>query len=252
MGLAVKTGLAAIAITDHDTLDGIPQAIKAGSKDNVEVIPGIELTAEWEGSEFHILGYFVNYEEPWFKSILEDVKRDRVERVKEMIRRLKEFGMDISLKEVLRLAPHGSVGRLHLAMVMHRRGHISTVAEAFQRYIGDGGPAYVGRFRFSPTEAIRIITKADGVPVLAHPFIPGKDEIIPQLKEAGLKGIEVLYPEHTSSQRSHYQDLAREYSLLITGGSDFHGQAKPHIILGAIRMPYETVESLKAARPSSA
>jgi predicted metal-dependent phosphoesterase TrpH len=245
---AKKNALSAIAITDHDTTEGITPALEEAKSNGIEVLPGVELTAEINATEVHILGYLINWQEAWFQEKLKEIAKVRVERIYEMVKRLKSLGIEIKAEDVFKMSGKGSVGRLHLARVMKDKGVVTSVAEAFAKYIGDRGPAYVGRFRLSPKEAIEIILKLSGIPVLAHPYNLGRDELIPSFMSMGLKGIEVYYPEHSPPVERHYENLAIKYGLLITGGSDFHGEAKPDVTLGSIKIPYSLVEELYKAK----
>lgn len=243
--LAKKEGIDCISITDHDSvaayLVGLPGQ-------GIEIIPGIELTADINNTEVHFLGYFIDYQEVWFQEKLKDICQSRIARMKEMCKKLTHMGMSLDYEEVLGLAGHSCVGRLHLARLMAKKGYVYSVQAAFDKYIGDDGPAYMSKFRLTPQEAIALILKAKGMPVLAHPYSLDKQDLIPEFVKSGLMGLEAIYPEHSPSQTRHYQQLAKEYGLLITGGSDCHGQAKPEIRIGEIKIPYDLVEKLKEAR----
>jgi hypothetical protein len=244
---AHKNNLAAVAITDHDCVDGIEPAIKEALPFNIEVIPGIELTAEIDQAEVHILGYLIDYKQDWFIKKLDEIRSTRVKRIYAMVDKLKTLGVNIQPEEVFELA-RGSVGRLHLARVLKNDGFVSSLKEAFDNFLGEQSPAYVARFRLSPKGAIEIISRLSGISVLAHPSTMGKDELIPQLVEHGLDGIEVYYPEQAESVTKYYENLANKYNLLITGGSDCHGLARGEILMGRFKIPYELVEKLKDVR----
>lgn len=243
--LARRRGIGCISITDHDSvaafLSDIPQ-------EGIEIIPGIELTADSNNSEVHILGYFIDYRAKWFREKLKDICSSRIARMKEMCKKLTRMGMMLDYKEVLDLAGHSCVGRLHLARLMVKKGYTPNTKEAFDKYIGDRKPAYVSKFRLNPQEAIALILKAQGIPVLAHPYSLLQQDLIPELAKSGLMGLEALYPEHSPSQVKHYQKLAEELGLLVTGGSDYHGEAKPQRRVGAVKIPYDLVRKLKASR----
>jgi len=251
VALAQKAGLSAIAITDHDTVAGFAQAKKAGLKNNVEVISGIELTAEYDGLEIHILGYLLDCEYPPLLQELEVLKQNRVERIYKISEKLKK-NMNVNLEpdSVFSLAKEGTVGRLHAARAMVKSGLVNSIQEAFYKYIGDKCPGYVSGFKLTPSEAIDLIKSAGGVPVLAHPYVLKRDESISEFVQLGLMGLEVYYSEHTQGAINFYLELAQKYKLLITGGSDFHGDAKPDLKLGVIKIPYQLVEKLKDARKS--
>lgn len=243
--LAKKAGIDCISITDHDS---VAAYLTDFPKQDIEIIPGIELTADVNNSEVHLLGYCIDYQALWFQKKLKDICSSRIERMKEMCAKLTQLGMALDYEEVLALAGHSCVGRLHLARLMVKKDYVFGLQEAFDKYIGDGGPAYASKFRLTPQEAIALILKAQGIPVLAHPYSLANQDLIPEFVKSGLMGIEAIYPEHTSSQTRHYQQLAKEYGLLITGGSDCHGEAKPQIRIGEVKIPYDLVEKLKAAR----
>jgi predicted metal-dependent phosphoesterase TrpH len=247
--LAADCNLSAISITDHDTVDAIDIATKAAAEYSIEVIPGIELTSDVDNKEVHILGYLIDHHNKRFLRRLVDLRRVRVQRIHQMVARLKALGVDkIEAQEVLAMAKKAAVGRVHLAMVMKKHRLVSSISEAFRKYIGDQCPAYVGKFKLSPQEAMRLIGDAGGIAVLAHPYNLVKDEIIPELVKTGLKGIEVFYPEYTMSTISRYKAICKKYSLIPTGGSDDHGKAKEKILLGKIKVSYEVVDRLRRAK----
>ncbi|MEI6631083.1 MAG: PHP domain-containing protein [bacterium] len=240
-----KAGLSAIAIVDHDTVSGVLPSLEEASAFGIEVIPGIELTAEHEGLEVHILGYLVDYRSQVFLEKLESLKNNRIERIYKITDKLKLIGVNLSPQAVFDISGSGTVGRLHVARAMLKEGLVNSVYEAFRKYIGDKSPAYVLGFRLSPLEAIRLIKEAGGVPVLAHPYILNNDGLIPLFTSYGLRGLEVYYPEHTQGMINAYLELAAKYGLLVTGGSDCHGNAKPEVKIGSVKIPYELVERLK-------
>lgn len=243
---AKKAGLGCIAITDHDTIEGIQPALEIASNE-LEIIPGVELTADVDEREIHILGYFVDYQDVEFTKQLSRFRQVRLNRIFEMSSKLKSLGVEINPQEVIDFAHGASVGRLHLAQVMVKRGIVSTTFEAFQKYIGDTCPAYVSKFKLTPKEAIDFILSSGGIPVLAHPYILPSQDLIEQFVKDGMMGIEVYYPEHTPQMIERYKNIAEKYNLLITGGSDCHGSAKREILIGKIKIPYELVEKLKRA-----
>ena len=245
---AVKAGLSAVAITDHDSVDAIPAAIDSGIIHGIEVIPGIELTAEYEGLEIHILGYFLDYRNSALQEKLSFLEKARIERIHGMVAKLQGMGVKIDADKIFTLSGKGIVGRLHVARVMVSEGIISSIWEAFSKYIGNNGPAYVLGFKFSPQDACKLIRSTGGIPVLAHPYALRRDDLIPQLVKFGIKGLEVYYPEHTNTMRNKYIRICREYKLLSTGGSDYHGSAKPEVSLGKFKVPYELVEILREER----
>ncbi len=243
--VAHKKGLSAIAITDHDSVDGVDPSIGFAAKYGIEVIAGVELTAEEEDLEIHLLGYFIDWKSEWFEKKLEKIRQARLERIYEMVEKLKKVGVDIDPKKVLALSGPGAVGRLHLATVLYNEGIISSISEAFRKYIGQKAPCYVKKYKLTPKEAIEMILKLGGVPVLAHPRILGRDDLIPNFIKDGLRGIEVYHIEHSPAIVSRYEDFAISRNLLMTGGSDCHGLGKREVLLGKVKIPYSLVEDLK-------
>jgi 3',5'-nucleoside bisphosphate phosphatase len=222
---AAGHGVRVLAITDHDTTDGLAEALDEATALSMTIVPGLEINCDVEGAEIHVLGYYPEYESAWFQDFLREQRTERVARIHRIAARLAELGMPIDPAEVFALVKEGSPGRPHVAQVMIARGYVRSVREAFDRYLHSGGPASAPRRRLTPVEAVRIIRRARGVPVLAHPGLAGRDDAIPELVEAGLLGIEARYTEHSAAQTSSYLELCRRYGLLATGGSDFHG---PH------------------------
>lgn len=248
---SLKSGLSTIAIVDHDTVEAIAPAIEISGKQGIEVLSGIELSAEYDGLEIHILGYLIDYHNEKLRQKLEFLKSNRVERIYKITDKLKEIGLDLKPDTVFDIAKQGTVGRLHVARAMLKAGLVSSIPQAFGKYIGDKSPAYVCNFKFSPFDAIRLIRNTGGIPVLAHPYILNRDDLILKFIDYGLMGLEAYYPEHTKTMVNHYLTLAKKYNLLVTGGSDCHGDAKPEIKIGSIKIPYELVEKLKEARDSN-
>lgn len=238
-------GLDGIAICDHDSVEGVVPCKKLGEEMGIEVIPGIELTVESSDTEIHILGYFMDYEAPWFVKKLKEMQGLRIERMRKMVEKLNTEGIDVRIENVMKVSGRGTVGRLHLAKAMLETGKVPTFREAFDKYIGFKKSCYVSSIRFTPKEAIETLRKAGGVPVLAHPYVMGTDEPIAELIGYGLRGIEVYHTDHKPSVVKHYESLAREHGLIATGGSDCHGLGKGRILLGGVRVPYTTVEALR-------
>lgn len=245
---ALKSGLAAISLTDHDTVSGIEPAIAEGLLSNLEVLPGIELTAEEEGCEIHILGYLIEIKQKKLLEKLAALKNNRVERIYKITDKLKGLGLNLEAQDVFALAKGGCPGRLHIARAMVEKGLVSNIYEAFKKYIGDKCPGYVAGFKLTPQAAIELIKASGGVPVLAHPQTLNNDGLIPKLVNCGLMGLEVYYPEYSQGAVNFYLGLAERFNLLVTGGSDCHGLAKPEIKIGLIKIPYELVDKLKEAK----
>ncbi len=244
---AVRHGVTVLAVTDHDSTEGLPEAMaEAAQHPPLTIVPGLEINCDVEGAEVHVLGYFVDYEASWFQEFLREQRAERVERVHRIAERLAELGMPIDPAEVLALVGEGSAGRPHVAQVMVKRGYVKSVREAFDKYLKVDGPANVPRRRLTPHDAVRVIRRAAGVPVLAHPGLADRDEVIPELVAAGLMGIEVHYAEHSASQTANYLELCRHYDLTPTGGSDYHGpQSGRSNPPGTPAVPWSAWEALR-------
>lgn len=245
---AEKAGLSCIAVADHDTVLGIAPALESAKSKEIEVLPAIELTTEYDGLEIHILGYLFDYKNKGLIKKLALLKKNRIERIYKILDKLKNIGLRLKAEAVFELAPLGTVGRLHIARAMVKAGLVASVAEAFARFIGDKCPANVLGFRLSPQEAIKLIKDTGGIAVLAHPYTINREDLIPRIIRYGIMGLEAYYPEHSPQMVNAYLDLAKEYNLLVTGGSDCHGSAKPQVKIGSVKIPYELVEKLKAAK----
>ena len=256
--LAKERRLRALALTDNDTIDGLPEAMAAGQELGIEVIPGVEISARHQSGSMHILGYFLDYESEVLAQRLAVLKQARKDRNPQIIAKLNDLGLAVTMEQVERISGGGQVGRPHIARALYEKGYVSSMQEAFDIYLGNNGKAYVSKFRFPPEEAMAMIRDARGIPVLAHPFTLGlntSETLRPLLKELmalGLAGIECYYPEHSAGQEGLYLFLARELGLLITGGSDFHGDNKPEVVLGRITcaplLVYDLVVAMKQWR----
>jgi len=254
--LAAKVGLTAIALTDHDSTFGILEALDAGNKLGVEIIPGIELSSATESGEvLHILGYFIDYRDFRLNDALANQGKMRAQTHKDYIIRLNELGFTMTDEDVKDIAGFGRIGRAHYARVMMQKGYVNSVAEAFDKYLRVGGPAYLEREVMSPKEAIRLIHGAGGVACLAHPMLVGREfndlkALINELKYIGLDGIEAYYSENSPEQQKWLLQVAEEFGLLVSGGSDFHAETKPHIELGSgvdgnLVIPYNLLEPIR-------
>ena len=221
--LAAKHGVKVLAVTDHDSVSGLPEAIDEAAKHGIEIVPGLEINCDVEGAEIHVLGYCVDWQAEWFETFLAGQRAERTARVHRIVERLAELGVPVTADEVFAICKEGSPGRPHVAQAMVKRGHVKSVREAFDRYLRSGGPANVPRRRLTPVEAVTVIRRAHGVPVFAHPGLANRDEMIPELVQAGLAGIETFYPEHSPAQIAAYREMCRHLGLVATGGSDFHG-----------------------------
>jgi len=253
--------LGAISITDHDTLAGSKQAQQIGQSSSVRYLTGIEVSAApppstpFSGS-FHILGYGINPDDSELNQTLLILQQARKNRNPGILKHLNRLGFDITLAEVVCAAGDGQIGRPHIARMMVKKGFVQSVDEAFDCYLGHGKPAYVDKYRISCQQAIDIIRGAGGIPVLAHPFLLNirdnndLEKLFVLLKNFGLKGIEVYYPEHPPAETNYYAHLAQKHELLMTGGTDFHGNLKPEIEIGTgsgnFCVPYRLYEQLMA------
>jgi predicted metal-dependent phosphoesterase TrpH len=224
--LAWRHGVRVLAVTDHDSTDGLAEAQAAANEcAGLTLVAGLEINCDVNGGEVHVLGYGVDHAAAWFQDFLRAQRAERAARIHRLVAKLAELGMPIDAADVFAIVKEGSPGRPHVAQVMVARGYAKSVRDAFDRYLHTGGPAHVPRHSLAPVEAIEIIRKAKGVPVLAHPGVGGKDELIEGLIAAGLMGIECYYAEHSAGQLAAYLELCRRHDLIATGGSDFHG---PH------------------------
>ncbi len=240
-----RAGLAAIAITDHDSVEAVGEAVALGPGFGVEVVPGIEISVELDDAELHLLGYFVDYRDRELNARLSYLRDIRSQRADQMLEKLEEMGFPLDMEALLPGQMTGAVGRLHIARAMAGAGYVRTPAEAFTRYIGNTGPAYVPKVKLGMEEALKMIIKVGGAPVLAHPGQLNRDELIPDLADRGLAGLEVYYPSHARFTVNHYEELARHYGLLATGGSDSHGLNKENTPIGAATAPYDVVAQLR-------
>lgn len=259
--LAAERRIAAVAVTDHDTVCGVPEAQRVGQGLGVEVIAGVEISALPPESVrrahgvLHILGYLVNTQEGHLTQALVWAQEQRSARNPEIIRKLNALGIDLTLDEVSRHAPRGQIGRPHIAQALVEKGTVGSIQEAFDRYLRTGGPASAEKAKLSPSDAIAAIRAAGGVAVLAHPYQlnvgdgDALDEAVHQLVESGLQGVECRYSSHTPEQTARCRGLARRYHLVETGGSDYHGATKHDIPLGLTPpVPYRVIDSLRERR----
>ena len=258
---AKAKGLQAVAITDHDTIDGCEEGLSEGERIGFEVIPGIEISAEHSPGSMHILGFFLDIHLPFLKERLKYLQKARAERNPKMVEKLKQLGVDITFEEVVKASGGGQVGRPHFANVLLEKKVVRNFQEAFERFLKKGAPAYVDKFRFTSKEALHFIREAEGVGVLAHPNTLGMngyselEKLILRLVEEGLQGIEVFYPEHSAADVAQYKTLAERHGLLVTGGTDYHGMEKNGLDIGVgrgeMKLPYSIVENLKTVRNRS-
>jgi predicted metal-dependent phosphoesterase TrpH len=250
--VALEKGLSAIAITDHDTTDGIDEALEAarGHDHDLEVIPGIELSAEQGSREVHILGYYVDQRDRNLQAKMKVLREARRQRARRMVGKLAGLGLPVSWERVLEIAGDSSAfGRPHLAQALQEKGYVESINEAFHRFIGLGGPAYVARYKLSPTQALDIIRAAGGLPVMAHPW--RLEDVVIRLAGCGLAGLEAYYPTYSQEQREELARLGEQYGLIATGGTDFHGyEQNGPLSLGDVPVPLESVRRLRGLRKS--
>jgi 3',5'-nucleoside bisphosphate phosphatase len=245
---AQRHGLRAIALTDHDTVEGCERAAAACTAAGVEFIVGTELTAEHNGNEIHVLAYLVDPLNPKLLSEIGKFQNVRQDRIREMVARINELNIPLQVEDVFALANCRSPGRPHVARAMVKARLCGTLDEAFDRFLKKGRPAWVPKAKMSALEGIELIHQAGGLAVMAHPGLNRTDESIPDLVRAGLDGIECFHTKHNSATADRYQRIAHEHGLLITGGSDCHGLSKGKPLIGTVRLDYAHVEKLYAAR----
>ncbi len=258
VSLALARRLDAIALTDHDTSNGLPAAMTAAEGTGLTVLPGLELatfqpdpTTPRGGFSVDFLGYCYDLDNAPLQDKLRHIREVRLTRAEQMVARLNELGMAISYERVRAIAGKGAVTRPHVAMALREAGHVASLQEAFDRYIADDGPAFVDRYRLSPPEAIRLLHAAGGAIVLAHPIrVPNLDSLLPEYIGYDLDGLEVYYPDHDSAFTRRMRVLARQYDLIQTGGTDFHREKGGVIRLGQQQVPPECVEQLVARAQS--
>jgi predicted metal-dependent phosphoesterase TrpH len=252
--MAAAKKLRAISITDHDCINAYPYAQELGSKYDLEVIPGVELSSEISGVDIHVLGYFLDIHNPRLIATLAELKKARYARAEKIVENLNSQGVDLRFETVLNIAGEASIGRPHIAAALLKEELVYSFREAFDRYIGYDSPAYVEKMSMHPQQVFELIRDAGGVPVLAHPGVTRVDERISQFIKDGLLGIEVFHSEHISAMERHYLQYCRKHGIAFTGGSDFHNNNQSRSEVGQPRVPYSAVESLKAklASPSTA
>lgn len=253
---AKEKGLSAVALTDHDTVEGVKEALDEGNKIGIEVIPGIEISTNFK-PEMHILGYFFNKSEYTdIQTELTAIRRGREERNTKIINRLNELGIAITEEEVKEVALGDTIGRPHFARLLVNKGYVKTIKEAFDKYLGKDGLAYFKRPELEPADGIKLIKNAGGIPVIAHPALlklsnNDMDKLLLELKGFGLAGIEAIYSENSKEETGNLLRLAVKHQLLVTGGSDFHGTYKSEIEIGIgrgnLKVPYELLEKLKSS-----
>lgn len=255
---AARLGLTVLAITDHDSVAGIPEARAAGAACGVEIIPGVEINTDVPGAEAHVLGYFIDHRDQELEAKLAALREGRVGRARRMAEVLTGMGAPVRFERILEIAGEGAVGRPHVAQALLEAGHVTSYGQAFDQYIGRNSPAYVERAKFTPAEACALICRARGLPVLAHPVFfdrYGKikvrfdeDGLLPEMMAQGLAGIEVYYNGYDAITIEHLLGVARRHNLIVTGGTDFHGLRQGDQDLGGVYVPRKVVRRLKERR----
>ncbi len=248
--LAKKIGLAGLAITDHDTISGWEEAIKTGEEEGIIVVPGVEISSLWGDKDIHVLGYYVSANNPSFLNKLDELRNVRHKRNQLMIDRLNEIGIEITMAEVATKKKDQltNIGRPHIAEVLMEKGLVSSLKEAFDLYLGREGKAYVNVPRLTPHEAIQMIRSAGGVAILAHPGLYSEDHLIEELVSHGLDGIEAYHADHSHGDEVKYEELGKSHQLIITGGSDYHGERNGQVFhspLGSKGVTLSTVAEIE-------
>jgi len=257
MNEAKKAGLSAIAITDHDSISGIEKAAPFAEAYGIELIPGVELSTDYNGKEVHVVGLFINTKDDYFLAKIKEFKENRDNRNAIMVENLQKEGFAITMEELTTENPDCVITRANIARFMYEHGMIPSIQTAFEKYIGDHCKCYVNRFKITPMDAVKLIKAAGGTAILAHPLLYHMSDttlqnLIDEMKDAGLDGIEAIYCTYSASEERQMKELARKNNLLISGGSDFHGTTKPKLQLatgyGKLYIPYEVLEAIKASR----
>jgi 3',5'-nucleoside bisphosphate phosphatase len=245
LSLVKENDLSCVSITDHDTLEAYPEAIPAANALGIELIPGIEISASYQAREVHIVGLFVELNNAFLADLLAELKIKRHERIVQMIERLCALGCSITMDEVLKIAGKGSLGRPHVAQALLNHGYVYSSKDAFERYIGTEGAAYVPGSPLDPPKAIDAIKKSGGIPILAHPIYLKDDSLIEKWAGDGLAGLEVYHSSHNQQLTEKYEKIAKRLGLLASGGTDYHGPSKEGGPIGSVKISYEHVEALK-------
>ncbi|MDY7001014.1 MAG: PHP domain-containing protein [Thermodesulfobacteriota bacterium] len=255
--MAFEAGLEAVALTDHDTTSGLPEAVKTGRELGIEVVPGCELSVTSETGFMHIVGLFLPENPKGLIQAMEYLRERRHSRNIRIVEKMRAVGLDVNYEEVVEFAKGESVGRPHLAGILLKKGYVSSIQEAFDEYLGEGGKVYLPKDKFTPEKGLPALKAEGATVILAHPYtleLEGQalEAKVRELKDLGLDGMECHYSEHTPEMTSSYLALVRKLDLVVSGGSDFHGQAKPEISLGVGRgdlfIPYSVLQAIKDRR----
>lgn len=261
--LAAEKGLCAMALTDHDTTDGLEEAAARAAWHrslgrDLEFVPGIEFSTEYEGRDIHIVGLYIDQNDPDFRQNIQAFVDSRILRNRKMCHKLREAGIDISYEQLLAAFPGAVITRAHYARFLLANGYVKSLSEAFDRYVGDRCRYFVPREKVTPFQAVQLILQAGGIPVLAHPVLyrmsgDRLEALVKRLKESGLMALEGIYSSYSPAEERQMRRLAQKHGLLLSGGSDFHGAAKPGLELGTgygkLRVPESVLLTLKKARP---
>ena len=243
---AARAGLNLVAITDHDTMEGVAEARQAGERVGVEIVPGVEISSYHGEEEFHVIGLYLNSTNVAFLERLKTFRKARRDRILEIVEKLGKIGVHLDGHEVLELADSGSPTRAHVAHALVENGYAGTLSEAFARYIGDSGPGFVPKRYMTVEETVREIRSLGGVSILAHPGLTDRDGYIALFAEMGMNGLEAFYPSYSRIKTQHYLDMSRRMGLLVGGGSDYHGKNPNDSFLGRFRVPGAFVEKITA------
>lgn len=244
---AAQAGLTAVALSDHDSVDGIAEALRAGEREGIRVVPAVELSAAEDDLDVHLLGYFVDHEDPAFRARLAQLRAARQERAERIVEALRTDGYDMHIAEVLDLADGGAVGRAHVARALISRGYAGDMGEAFERYVGRGRPYYIPKPVAGAAAVVELIRSAGGLPVLAHPAVSGVEGLAEGLVPFGLAGLEAFHSEQSAEDSTRVTELAERLGLVVTGGSDYHGP-QAHAKLGRPHVPDEVLADLESRR----
>ncbi|WP_461211453.1 PHP domain-containing protein [Desulfocurvus sp. DL9XJH121] len=257
VALAKRSGLRALALTDHDTVDGLPEAMAMGREVDIEVIPGCELSVNWDTGFMHIVGLFLPEWPERLEAGMQYLRDRRANRNERIAAKLQELGLDVTYERILEIAGEGTVGRPHIARAIVEAGAATSIQNAFDVYLGQKGRAYLPKDKFSPEKALTLLKEEGATVILAHPYTldldgEAEERAVAELKEMGLDGIEAHYTEHTRTMTEKYLALAERLDLLVSGGSDFHGSVKPDISLGrgrgGLHVPYALLTAMRERR----
>lgn len=250
---AVAAGIETIAVTDHDTMASVPQAAAHAANCGMTFVPGIEITAVDDGHDVHVLGYYVSPDSPELVKLLQNLRASRLARAREITERLAKAGAPIDAAMLFETAGGGTIARPQIAKALIAARHVESVAEAFERFLSEGRPAYVPHQGARPESVVEIIVRSGGVASLAHPGPLKRDHLIPLLIDSGLGALEVYHSDHDEYTRQRYLGVAREFDLLVTGGSDFHGNGRPRdAFFGRISLPHTEFARLANSRSHAA